>query len=53
MSGERYRLTWASSFVITDQDYPCQHIDHTWTTKNTGKYDSIGDKKKKEKHVYA
>ena len=37
-------------FVITGQNYPCQH--RPVTTKNTGKYDSIGDKKEK-KHVYA
>ena len=34
-------------FVIIDQDYPCQHIDHA--KHNTGKYDSIGDDKKERK----
>ena len=33
-------------FVITGQDYPYEHIDQC-PQKNTGKYDSIGDKKEK------
>ena len=37
-------------FVITDQATLSTH--RPVTTKNTGKYDSIGDKKEK-KHVYA
>jgi hypothetical protein len=38
-------------FVITDQDYVPLSTHRPVTTKNTGKYDSIGDKKEK-KHVY-
>ena len=54
-------MTSCQTFYCTNENGTCEKIlfvcfviiDRPMTTKNTGKYDSNGDKKEKKKHVYA